>query len=140
MTKFFLLITLFLTATVAMPYYGNRHSGLAPLVSSPGAETIPDQYIVVFKSSVTAGRITCHHNDVRSMLAEESRKVKRGFMTELISGINHYYDIGDFQGYSGKFSYDVLNRIRESDDVSSMHVDDLDQTRSRTQTLSLTKY
>ncbi|CAG8594361.1 7363_t:CDS:2 [Paraglomus occultum] len=123
MTKLLLLITLFLAATVAMPYYGKGYKPLAPLVSSPGAETIPDQYIVVFKSSATAERITCHHNDVRSMLAEENRKVKRGFMSELISGIKHYYDIGDFQGYSGKFSYDVLNKIRESDDVAYVERD-----------------
>jgi len=123
MTKLFLLITLFLTATVAIPYYGNGYSGLAPLVSPPSADIIPDQYIVVFKSSVTAERITCHHNDVRSMLAEENKKVKRGFMTELVSGIKHYYEIGDFVGYSGKFSYDVLNKIRESDDVAYVERD-----------------
>ncbi|CAG8627065.1 10645_t:CDS:2, partial [Paraglomus occultum] len=96
---------------------------LAPLISSQDAEIIPDKYIVVFKTDITADQISCHHNRVNTALFEERKKYKRGFMTELISGIEHVYNLDGFQGYSGTFSKDVLNHIRQSDDIAYVEKD-----------------
>jgi len=119
MIKFLFLVTLLLATVVAFPSYGGSDDNtVAPLLSYPNAEYIPGEYIVVFKDVVTDERISCHHNDVNSLLYEERRVLKRGFMDELISGIRHTYDFEGFRGYSGRFSESVLAKIRQSDDVS----------------------
>ena len=121
-----LLITLHLLTALAVPssLFNDEQIILAPLLSSADAEVIPDQYIVAFKNDVTADRISYHHNCVRDMMSEERKKVKRGFMTELISGIKHTYNSDIFKGYSGRFSEDILNKIRQSDEVC-ISIDDL---------------
>jgi len=124
--KFLVLTTLLVAAVTALQVYPkdkDDDTPLAPLISSQGAEIIPDKYIVVFKTEVTADQVSCHHNRVNAALFEERKKFKRGFMTELISGIEHVYDFDGFQGYSGKFSEDVLNGIRQSDDVAYVEKD-----------------
>jgi len=119
MIKFLFLVTLLLATVVAFPSYGGSDDNtVAPLLSYPNAEYIPGEYIVVFKDVVTDERISCHHNDVNSLLYEERRVLKRGFMDELISGIRHTYDFEGFRGYSGRFSESVLAKIRQSDDVA----------------------
>jgi len=113
-----LLITLNLLTALAVPsLFNDEEIILAPLLSSADAEVIPDQYIVVFKNDVTADRISYHHGCVGDMLSEERKKVKRGFMAELISGIEHTYNSDMFKGYSGRFSEYILNKIRQSDEV-----------------------
>ncbi|CAG8622958.1 8634_t:CDS:2 [Paraglomus occultum] len=120
MFKSLLLVALLLLTTVVAlpPFNGGSDNTLAPLLSYPNAEHIPDEYIVVFKDAVTDERVSCHHNDVDSLLYEERKMFKRGFMNELISGIQHTYDFEGFRGYSGRFSESVLAKIRQSDDVA----------------------
>ena len=114
-----ILAGLFLSAVVAVPSLPKRERAtLAPLFTPPNAEVVPDQYIVVFKDQTPKEKISCHHNVVRDMVKDE-RMEKRGFMAKLISGIRYTYDIKDFKGYSGRFSDDVLNKIRESDEVGT---------------------
>ena len=123
MMKLLLLTTLFLATVTALQIYPKDKDDdtyLAPLISSPDAETIPDKYIVVFKTDVAVDKISCHHNHINDLLFDERKKFKRGFMNELISGIEHVYNLDGFQGYSGRFSADVLNNIRQSDDVSTI--------------------
>ncbi|CAG8586670.1 6486_t:CDS:2 [Paraglomus brasilianum] len=119
-----LLITLNLLTALAVPsLFNDEEIILAPLLSSADAEVIPDQYIVVFKNDVTADRISYHHGCVGDMLSEERKKVKRGFMAELISGIEHTYNSDMFKGYSGRFSEYILNKIRQSDEVAYVEKD-----------------
>jgi len=120
----FLLITLnLLTAWAAPSLFNDEESILAPLFSSADAEVIPDQYIVAFKNGLTADRISYHHDCVSDMMSEERKKVKRGFMAELISGIKHTYNSDVFKGYSGRFSEEILNKIRQSDEVAYVEKD-----------------
>jgi len=124
MVKFVIILAgLFFSSVVAVPSLPKREGGiLAPLFTPPDAEVVPDQYIVVFKDETTTEKITCHHNVVRDMVKED-RKAKRGFMAKLISGIRYTYDLKDFKGYAGRFSDDVLNKIRESDEVAYVEKD-----------------
>ena len=121
--KLLFLTTLLLATVTALQIYPkdkDNDAPLAPLISSSDAEIIPDKYIVVFKTDITADKISCHHNHINDLLFDERKKFKRGFMNELISGIEHVYNLDGFQGYSGRFSADVLNNIRQSDDVSTI--------------------
>ncbi|CAG8584623.1 7256_t:CDS:2 [Paraglomus brasilianum] len=125
MIKILFLITLFVTAAVAVPFFSeNNDDTLAPLISSPGAEVVPDQYIVVFKDEIAEERVSCHHHDIGGIVFEERKKLKRrGFMADFISGIKHTYNIGSFKGYAGKFSHEVLHKIRQSEDVAYVEKD-----------------
>ncbi|CAG8812836.1 4734_t:CDS:2, partial [Racocetra persica] len=94
-------------------------SNLAPLLSSRNAEVIPDQYIVVFKDQLPKERVEYHHNCIRSFVEEENTKLaKRGILDKLIHGITHIYDLKVLKGYAGKFTKEVLNKIRQSDEVA----------------------
>ncbi|CAG8627049.1 10644_t:CDS:2, partial [Paraglomus occultum] len=124
MIKILFLITLCAAAAVAIPFFPeNNDDTLAPLMSSPGAAIVPDQYIVVFKNEIAEERISCHHHDIADLVFEERKKFKRGLMADFVSGIKHTYDIGSFKGYSGRFSNEVLQMIRQSEDVAYVEKD-----------------
>ena len=117
--KFFLLVALFLSYATAAPYNTYDDSNIAPLVSSDSAQVIPDSYIVVFKKHVDKEQVKYHHSCIHNYITEEKRSLsKRGLLEDLISGINHTFDFKNFQGYSGKFSNEILEKIRRSDEVN----------------------
>ncbi|KAF0420296.1 serine protease 1 [Gigaspora margarita] len=132
MSKFLLLATLFFSLTLGAPYQYIQlesiqlESNLAPLVSSRNAEVIPDQYIVVFKSQLPKDRVDYHHECIRSFVEEENSKfAKRGILDKLIHGISHVYDFKTLKGYAGRFTKDVLNKIRQSDEVAWVEKDQM---------------
>ncbi|CAG8715465.1 7310_t:CDS:2 [Dentiscutata erythropus] len=128
--KFLLLATLFFSLTLGAPFQYIQlesiqlESNLAPLVSSRNAEVIPDQYIVVFKNQLPKERVSYHHDCIRNFVEEENLKLaKRGILDKLIHGISHIYDFKTFKGYAGRFTKDVLNKIRQSDEVAWIEKD-----------------
>jgi len=120
--KFLLVAALFLSSTTAAPY--NTYEEVAPLVTSDSAQVIPDSYIVVFKKHVEKPQVKYHHSCIHTYVAEEKRNLsKRGLLEDFISGIKHTFDFKNFQGYSGKFSNDILEKIRRSDEVAYVEKD-----------------
>ncbi|CAG8610409.1 11256_t:CDS:2 [Paraglomus brasilianum] len=123
MIKFLFLFMLLLATVVALSPSGHVDNALAPLMSYDDDESIPDQYIVVFKEGATSDKLSKHHDDINSLLYEEKKRFKRGLLNELISGIEYTYEFDTFRGYAGKFSPSVLTKIRESDDVAFVEKD-----------------
>ncbi|GBB88845.1 hypothetical protein RclHR1_15460005 [Rhizophagus clarus] len=122
--KFFLLTFIFVSSAAAAPYHSSYSENVAPLVSSDSAQIIPDSYIIVFKKHVDEVKIKYHHNCVHDYVSEEKRSLsKRGLLGDFISGIKHTFDFDSFQGYAGKFSKEVLDKIRRSDEVAYIERD-----------------
>jgi cerevisin len=121
--KFLLVAAIFLSSATAAPY-NTYDSNIAPLVSSDSAQVIPDSYIVVFKKHVEKEQVTYHHSCIHNYITEEKRSLsKRGLLEDLISGIKHTFNFKNFQGYSGKFSNEILEKIRRSDEVAYVEKD-----------------
>jgi cerevisin len=104
------------------------HEGVAPLLSTSNAETVPDSYIVVFKKHVTPDSADDHHGWVKNIHFEsqnartELRKRSQFPMIadDIFEGLKHTYNIaGDFLGYSGHFDDSVIEQVRRHPDVSS---------------------
>lgn len=121
LSKWLLTAALFVTAAVAAPYYSFPYGDeqrVAPLLSSHTSEVITDSYIVVFNSDLDRSKIEYHHNYIRSFVEEENKKLaKRGLLEKLISGLKHTYNFKNWKGYSGRFSPEVLEKIRQSEEV-----------------------
>ncbi|CAG8452817.1 1379_t:CDS:2 [Acaulospora colombiana] len=121
--KLLLFVALFVSSAVAVPYISEEQQ-LAPLFSSANSQVIPDSYIIVFKEQVERKHIENHHHRIRSLVNEENNKLaKRGFLDKLISGIKHTYNFKSLKGYSGRFTDDVLERIRSSEEVAWVEKD-----------------
>ncbi|RHZ57342.1 hypothetical protein Glove_390g53 [Diversispora epigaea] len=123
-----LIAVLFIYSAVAAPYhyssYEEEEQQVAPLLSSDASEIVEDSYIVVFKDQLDNEKIKHHHNCVRSLVDEENKKLaKRGFLDKLISGLKHTYNFKNLKGYSGRFSPDVLEKIRRSEEVAWVEKD-----------------
>src|SRR6266498_783270 len=116
--KIFLVVILFLSSTIAVPYDSQSDNDVAPLFSSDSAQVIPDSYIVVFKSQLKKEKIVYHQSCIHDYLAEEKRSlVKRGLLEDMLSGIKHTFDFKNFQGYSGRFTKEILEKIKSSEKV-----------------------
>jgi cerevisin len=104
--------------------YSNDDTAIVPLLSSVNAQVIPDQYIVVLKNELDKNTIEYHHNCVHSAINDENQNItKRGLLEEFVSGIRHVYYLDGFKGYSGKFSNEVLSKIRSSREVAYVEKD-----------------
>ncbi|CAG8640355.1 7362_t:CDS:2 [Acaulospora morrowiae] len=125
--KLFLAVALFVSSAASAPYHSSHEEQrVAPLYSSPDSQVIPDSYIVVFKEQLEKKHIDCHHNKIRSLVEEENDKLnKRGFLDKLISGIKHTYSFKNLKGYAGRFTDDVLEKIRRSDEVAWVEKDQM---------------
>lgn len=99
------------TTAVAFPSY-EREQRLAPVLTSMDAEAIPDSYIVVFKDGVQANE----HSAWVSNLHKRDLSAN-GMWDDFVSGVNHIFDMGTFQGLSGRFRPDVLEEIRRNPNV-----------------------
>ncbi|KAG0236750.1 serine protease [Actinomortierella wolfii] len=99
------------TTAVAFPTW-DREQHLAPVITSMDAEAIPDSYIVVFKEGVQASE----HSAWVSNLHKRDLSTN-GMWDEFVSGINHVFDMGSFQGLSGRFRPSVLEEIRKNPNV-----------------------
>jgi len=117
-----LLLASFPIQNLAAPY--NNEDAIVPLLSSVNAQVIPDQYIVVLKDKLDKNTVDYHHNCVHSAINDEKQNItKRGLSDEFVSGVRHVYYFDGFKGYSGRFSNDVLNIIRNSDEVAYVEKD-----------------
>ncbi|KAG0253277.1 serine protease [Actinomortierella ambigua] len=99
------------TTAVAFPSF-EREQRLAPVVTSLDAEAIPDSYIVVFKDGVQASEHSAWVSDLHKRDLNTS-----GMWDDFVSGVNHVFDMGTFQGLSGRFRPDVLEEIRKNPNV-----------------------
>src|SRR6185437_9684790 len=97
MFKILFFIVLSLSAVLAVPS-NKRNPTIAPLIVSRDAEIVPDQYIVVLKKDVPKDRITTFSED--------------------IPGMTHTYKMDGFHGFAGRFSEQMLDIIRQNNDVS----------------------
>nr|CAG8457694.1 2193_t:CDS:2 [Entrophospora candida]CAG8480997.1 11974_t:CDS:2 [Entrophospora candida] len=107
--------------------FDDNENGVAPLVTSENAEVILDQYIVVLKKNTEKANILKHHECIHGHVeSEKFNFTKRGLFDEqLFSGIRHVYDLDDFKGYSGRFSNELLDKIRRSEEVAYVEKDQL---------------
>jgi len=124
LVKNLLLVAIFISSATAAPYHNSYSENVAPLVSSDSAQVIPDSYIVVFKKHVDEAKVKYHHSCIHDYVSEEKRSLsKRGLLGDFLSGIKHTFDFNSFQGYSGRFSEEILDKIRRSDEVAYIEKD-----------------
>lgn len=97
--------------------------GSAPLLASYDAETIPENYIVVFKDSTAPSKhqLQSHfawltsdikHANARAPAYENANKIKHVYNDVLV-------------GYAGQFEPEILQRIRHSEDVAYVEKDSM---------------
>ncbi|ORY84298.1 peptidase S8/S53 domain-containing protein [Protomyces lactucae-debilis] len=111
---------------------GLKHTALdeAPLLSSVHSETIPNEYIVVLKDHVKDKAVEDHHAWVKALhvgsLLKRDQSSFKAQGIDVMGGLKHIYDelIG-FNGYSGRFSEDVLDALRKSPDVDYIEKDSI---------------
>ena len=119
MVKVIFLITLFLSTAIALPYPNERSNVTSiPISRSPKPETIPEQYIVVFKPKLTSQQVSDHYDDINNMVSNGEDGLKTRAADSSTYGINSKYKIGSFRGYSGKFSETCIEKIKQRSDVS----------------------
>lgn len=89
--------------------YGYEGNPLAPLIEPPNnVPATPDRYLVNFKKSIDEARINYHFD----RLNEDINK-------ELKEGVKSYIQRYSLHpGYGGKFSKEILEKIRRSDVVN----------------------
>lgn len=104
------------------------HDGAAPVLSSMGAEHIPNSYIIKFKKHVSEASASDHHSWVQKLHGDredvrlELRKRSQFPMADdVFRGLEHTIKVGsDFLGYTGHFDDHVIEQLRRHPDVSSM--------------------
>ncbi|KAI8581918.1 hypothetical protein K450DRAFT_229888 [Umbelopsis ramanniana AG] len=117
-------VALLSTYVAAVPVmdYSYDTGRLAPLYIADDAEALADSYIVVLKNHVNSENAMQHCHWVRALHNENS------IMAELLDtnaahGIKHAFDLPKLKGYSGKFSKETLDKIRQSEDVAYIERD-----------------
>jgi len=89
---------------------------VAPLYSSVDAEEVPGNYIVVFKDDVNIMKSGKHTTWLLNLIQTSS--------SESEEKVNHIFDIeSKFRGYSGKFSLETIEKIRNSEEVAYVEKD-----------------
>jgi cerevisin len=125
--KGFFITALWFSSVAAAPFYSSEIK-LAPLYSAIDAEVIPSQYIVVFKNDIVSEKIDFHHHCLRNFVDDERDFfAKRGInhKEKLVSGIRYTYNFENLKGYAGRFSEDVLLKIRQSEEVAYVEKDQI---------------
>ncbi|CAG8604555.1 90_t:CDS:2, partial [Acaulospora morrowiae] len=118
LNELILIITLFVSAIFAAPYSSDEHEGtIAPLLSSQSTDAIPEQYIVVFKEHVDPAVVEGHLARVNNLILKKMAHAHENY------GIRQSFGIGKLKGYSGRFSYDILNFIRHLNEVEYVEQD-----------------
>jgi cerevisin len=115
-------------AASATPFVriGTIDHDAAPVLTASNAKSIPNSYIVKFKSHVKHENTKAHHDWVHSLHVQtENRKLelrkrsKTPFTDVALKGLKHTYNIGSsFLGYSGHFDDSVIDQLRRNPDVS----------------------
>jgi cerevisin len=108
------------------PHYDSRQGvpfALAPLHTAEHEAPhglINDSYIVMLKKDAPLAALSNHFNFVQAAHAEDPHFDD--------GGIRHYYD-GHVKGYAGKFTDQVLQRIREMPEVDYIERDQIVRTQ-----------
>jgi len=112
----FVLVALFFVASLTFAL-----SGPAPIIFAADNEIVVGQYIVVFHPTTTLEQRNAHVNGLSSIMTVEDRFL-------------HRYEIGEFVGYAGKFSSDVIEQIALSPLVDYIEVDSIVKASQSCQT------
>ncbi|CAG8570046.1 10043_t:CDS:2 [Gigaspora rosea] len=106
----------------ALPYFYKftfyEQESFVPLLSSKNAKIVPDQYIIIFKKYLDQDKINSHYNQLRQFIVQNN---------DNINEIRHTYDFNEFKGYVGRFSENVLNKIRQCNEVDYVEKDQIVQ-------------
>ncbi|KAJ1734312.1 proteinase B [Coemansia sp. Benny D160-2] len=118
-------ITVIVVAAIANSVAGGPLSNtalrVAPLLSSVDAENIADNYIVVLKGSAALGQQALQ-NHFAWLTSDIQQANARAPAFQDANKVNHIYR-DTIVGYSGKFEAEILDRIRQSDDVAHVERD-----------------
>ncbi|KAI9320513.1 serine protease 1 [Dichotomocladium elegans] len=105
----------------------DRPGDMAPLHVPSGAEAISGSYIVILKSTAN---VTQHHEWVTAQVGPASggapsrdMYLNQAAAAEIANGIHHKYNSHTWKGYSGRFTDDMVDKIRRSPDVDYVEKD-----------------
>ncbi|RKP09667.1 peptidase S8/S53 domain-containing protein, partial [Thamnocephalis sphaerospora] len=91
----------------------------APLLAAEDADLVDDHYIVVLKKDLSSEQLEAHHNLLAAFLAQHGGLSDEGGQNEL----RHVYEMEGMRGYAGKFSSEVVDRVREAPEVDFVERD-----------------
>ncbi|KAG1140496.1 hypothetical protein G6F37_009021 [Rhizopus arrhizus] len=128
--KFSIIASALLVASAvnARPFTTNEEGTIAPLFVPPKVETVQDSYIVILKNHLAGQDIEEHAQWINSIVKENQ---KDEMMLDWLNphmtshGIEHVYDTPFIKGYAGRFDENILNAIRQSEDVEYIEKDSL---------------
>ncbi|KAF0555605.1 serine protease [Gigaspora margarita] len=124
--KLLIFLTFLIYFASALPYFYKftfyEHESFVPLLSSENAKIVPDQYIIIFKKFLDQDKIDSHYNQLRQLIVQNNDEIFNN-----INEIRHTYDFNEFKGYVGRFSENVLNKIRQSSEVDYVEKDQIVQ-------------
>ncbi|OBZ89658.1 hypothetical protein A0J61_02291 [Choanephora cucurbitarum] len=106
--------------------YQDPKNTMAPLYVSPETETIANSYIVVLKDSLQSHEIREHAAWINTLTESSTKNIHLSDYLDphtTVAGIKHVYDTPNLKGYAGKFDDQVLEAIRQSDDVAFIEHD-----------------
>lgn len=124
MRGFLSVLSLVTVASAAPSWFSTEtiNDGSAPVLSSAGAEDIPNSYIVRFKDHVTDSSAGVHHSWVQQLHGdrEDDRlELRKRGGVDAFRGLGHTFKIGgSFLGYSGHFDDETIEQVRNHPDVS----------------------
>ncbi|KAM5450690.1 subtilisin-like serine protease [Microsporum audouinii] len=96
-------------------------NGAKILEASPGADTIPDSYIVVMKAGVTSETFSAHTDWVGRTY--QRRPMRRGANSQPMAGLQHSLSFGGNFMYAGQFDQAMIDDIAKNDDVDFIEPD-----------------
>ncbi|KAJ3576498.1 hypothetical protein NP233_g389 [Leucocoprinus birnbaumii] len=119
---------LFVSLAVASPLSTPQHDlparsnlAVAPLIEEHHPYgTVNNSYIVVFKDDVPVHLVQNHMNFLQDLHSEDT-------LVDDFAGVNHVYD-GHLNGYAGRFTSNVIERIRAAPEVAYIEKDQIVHT------------
>ncbi|CAO3587014.1 unnamed protein product [Absidia cylindrospora] len=102
-------------------------SNLAPLYIPSETESVQDSYIVVLKNHLNERHLENHAAWITELVSQTQPLPHASWLdpSHSVHGINHIYDSAGLKGYAGKFSSDIIDHIRSSDDVLYVEQDSI---------------
>ncbi|KAI8974446.1 peptidase S8/S53 domain-containing protein [Pilobolus umbonatus] len=105
----------------------NNKQEIAPLYVSPEGETINDSYIVILKNNLHSRDIQEHAAWINTLAKTENDDYFMNYLDPHVTqaGVHHVYDTPQVKGYAGKFDNNILEAIRQSEDVEFVERDSM---------------
>ncbi|ORZ17300.1 peptidase S8/S53 domain-containing protein [Absidia repens] len=102
-------------------------SNIAPLYIPADTESVQDSFIVVLKNHLNERHLENHAAWITELVSQSQPYPHASWLDPSHSahGINHIYDSASLKGYAGKFSPNVIDQIRSSDDVLYVEQDSI---------------